>query len=59
MNITVSLLMRGLGEQEEEETKMSILYRKEPLGERKPSPCSWIGKFRVGGRVCQERAEGC
>ena len=30
------------------ETKMSGLYREEPLGEGQPSP--WAGKFRVEGR---------
>lgn len=30
--------------------KISGLYIKEPLGERKPSPSA--GKFRVEGRVC-------
>ena len=38
-------------------TKMSGLYREEPLGEGQPSP--WAGKFRVGGRVCQVGTEGC
>ena len=39
------------------ETKMSGLYREEPLGQGQPS--SSAGKFRVEGRVCQVRTEGC
>jgi hypothetical protein len=40
-----------------EQTKISGLYREEPLGEGQPSP--WAGKFRVEDRVCQEGTEGC
>jgi hypothetical protein len=36
---------------------MSGLYRKKPLGERKPS--LWGGKFRVEAEVCQVGTEGC
>ena len=32
-------------------TKMSGLYREEPLGEGQPSP--WAGKFRLEGSMCQ------
>jgi hypothetical protein len=39
------------GEKRETGTKMSGLYRKEPLGEGKPN--LWARKFRVEGRVCQ------
>jgi hypothetical protein len=49
-------MQRESGE-EGRETKMSGLYREEPLGEGQASP--WAGKFRVGGRVCQVRTEGC
>ena len=49
-------MQRESGE-EGRETKMSGLYREEPLGEGQPSP--WAGKFRVGGRVCQVGTEGC
>lgn len=35
--------------EERGETKMSGLYREEPLGEGQPSP--WAGEFRVGSRV--------
>ena len=36
-------------------TRISELYREDPLGEGQPSP--WAGKFRVGGRVCQVGTE--
>jgi hypothetical protein len=39
------------------ETKMSGLYRAEPLREWQPSP--WVGKLRFGGRVCQVGTKGC
>jgi len=39
------------------ETKMSGLCREEPLGEGQPR--LWVGKFRVGGGVCQVGTEGC
>jgi hypothetical protein len=55
----------GRGEEEEKERekererererKMSGLYMEEPLCEGQPSP--WIGKFRVGFRVCQVGTE--
>lgn len=32
-------------------TKMSELYREEPLGE--PKPCLSAGKFNIAGGVCQ------
>lgn len=32
-------------------TKVSGLYREEPLGEEQPSP--WAGKLRAEGAVCQ------
>ena len=35
----------------EQETKMSGLYREEPLEEGQPSP--WAGKFKVGGRYAR------
>jgi hypothetical protein len=38
------------------ETKMSGLYREEPLGEGLPS--LWAGKFSFGGRVCPVGTEG-
>ena len=43
-------------EKEKRETKMSGLYREEPLGEGQPN--LWAGKSRVGGRVCQVRRPG-
>ena len=38
------------------ETKMSGLYREEPLGEGQPSHLA--GEFKTGGRVCQVRTKG-
>jgi hypothetical protein len=39
---------REEGEEERERTKMSRLYREEPLEELHPSP--WAAKFKVVGR---------
>ena len=37
-------------------SKMSGLYREEPLAERQTSP--WAGNFRVWDRMCQIGTEG-
>lgn len=42
-------------EEEKGDTKMSGLYREEPLREGQPSP--WAGKSRVEGRVSWENLE--
>ena len=47
----------GERKRESRETKMSGLYREEPLKEGPPS--LWARKFRVGGGVYQVRTEGC
>lgn len=39
------------------QTKMSALYREEPLGEGQPS--LWAGNFRIRGKVGQVETEGC
>ena len=39
--------VRGI--KERKKTKMSGLYREEPLGEGQPSP--WAGEVKVGDRV--------
>lgn len=36
---------------------MSGVYREDPLGDGQPRP--WVGKFKVGVRVCQIETERC
>jgi hypothetical protein len=46
-----------VGEKEKaiEETKITGLYKREPLRE---GSSLWTGKFKVGGRVCQVGTKG-